>query len=176
MSPLQGAWSQLGMSSFLWGWCGVTRFPHKWGMSAQPLFWLTKGNRDVFQLAKSFSYEMLLQTFLFVRLCTTWPLWQLPTCSTMSLEKCSPDFDLNCPARSNFFFFCKDKQSQTRLETLQHRLQSAYNKVSCPYYGCLRSQFVVWQPSSQKAQSIFSLRQQTTKKYYFIQSWIEAFM
>lgn len=80
MSPLQGAWSQLGTGSFLWGWCGVSRLPQKWGMSAQPLFWFSKGNIDVFQLfqlAKSFSYEMLLQTLLFVKLCTTRPLWQL---------------------------------------------------------------------------------------------------
>lgn len=142
MPPLQAAWSQLGMSCFLWGWCGVSQLPHKLGMSAQPLFWLTKGNIDVFQLfqlAKSFSYEMLLQTYLFVRLCTTGLLWQLSMYSIMFLEKCSPDFDLNCPVRNNVGFFCKDKQRKTKLETRQHRLQSASNKASCPCYGCLRS-------------------------------------
>lgn len=114
-------------------------------MSAQPLFWFTKGNIDVsqlFQLAKSFSYEMLLQTFLLVRLCTTWPLWQLSKYSTMFLEKCGPDFDLNCPARSKLSFegfFLQEQKRKTRPETLQHRLQSASNKASCLCYGCLRS-------------------------------------
>lgn len=109
---------------------------------------------------------MLLQTFLFLRLCTAQPLWQLSTHSIMCLENCGPDFDLNHPVRSNGFGFGLvffQGQRKTRLETHQHRLQSASNKASCPCYGCLRSQFAVWHPSSQRAKSIFSLWQQTTK-------------
>lgn len=63
---------------------------------------------------------MFLQTFLFLRLYTTWPLWQLLNYSSMFSENSHGFLPRTVLSEVKFILvFCKDKQRKTKLEVLQ---------------------------------------------------------
>lgn len=74
VAALQRAWSHLGMSCFLCGWCSVSRLPliKEECLSSHSSY--LKAYIDafkLFQLAKSSHYKMFIQTFLMLRFYTT---------------------------------------------------------------------------------------------------------